>query len=67
MTASLVVTRAHLVEKGDVIDSTRFRREVTSVTRGHNGQIYIASTTPAGAPVVVEHDPDESVTVWREL
>lgn len=63
MTAVLVATRADRVAPGDRIDSVG---TVTSVTSGANRQIYIATVSEGGAPVVVERDPDETVTVWRD-
>ena len=66
MTAVLVATRADRVAPGDRIDSAGTARTVTSVTSGANRQIYIATVSEGGAPVVVERDPDETVTVWRD-
>lgn len=66
MTASLLPTRAASVLPGDRIDLCGGRVTVTSVERGSNRQIYIATVTAGGAPVVVERDPSEAVSVWRE-
>ncbi len=66
MTAALLPTRAADVVPGDRIDMLGGRVTVTSVERGANRQIYIATVTAGGAPVVVERDPSEPVSVWRE-
>lgn len=66
MTATFLPTRAADVVPGDRIDMFGGRVTVTSVERGANRQIYIATVTAGGAPVVVERDPSEAVSVWRE-
>ncbi|WP_336642296.1 hypothetical protein [Microbacterium sp. MMO-56] len=67
MTAVLTRTPAAAVQAGDRLDAVAGERPlVTRVTRGANRQIYIATVTAGGAPVVVERDPGEPVSVWRE-
>lgn len=67
MTAALISTRAAGVVAGDRLDTVAGERPVvTGVTRGANRQVYIATVTGGGAPVVVERDPSEPISVWRE-
>lgn len=66
MTATLLPTRAMDVVPGDRIDMFGGRVTVTSVERGANRQVYIATVTDGGAPIVVERDPSEPVSVWRD-
>lgn len=67
MTAVLTSTRAASVVVGDRLDAVAGERPlVTGVTRGANRQVYISTVTGGGAPVVVERDPSERISVWRE-
>lgn len=67
MTAVLTSMRAAGVVVGDRLDAVAGERPlVTGVTRGANRQVYISTVTGGGAPVVVERDPSERISVWRE-
>lgn len=67
MTAVLTSMRAAGVVVGDRLDAAAGERPlVTGVTRGANRQVYISTVTAGGAPVVVERDPGEPISVWRE-
>lgn len=59
----LVAVRAKDARPGDLIDMSTLT--VDSVTTGRNGQTYLVCRSGAGAPVVLERDPDETVSVRR--
>lgn len=66
MSRVFMPTIARLVQVGDDVDVMGTRVNVTDVFRGANRQTYISGVTAGGAPVCVERDPGEAVSVWRE-
>lgn len=59
----LIAVRARDVEKGDRLDLSTLT--VDAVATGGNGQTYLVCRSGASAPVVLERDPDETVSVRR--
>lgn len=66
MTALLTAVRARNVRPGDRLDHGGQKLTVRYAELGGNRQIYIATVTEGGAPIVLERDPGEPVSVWRD-
>lgn len=65
MSALLTAVRARAVRPGDQLDHAGSHLTVKHVESGGNRQVYVATVTESGAPVVFERDPGEAMSVWR--
>lgn len=65
MTALLTAVKARDVRSGDELDHAGRRLTVKHVESGGNRQVYVSTVTEGGAPVVLERDPGEAMSVWR--
>lgn len=65
MTALLTPVKARAVRPGDQVDAAGQKLTVRCVESGGNRQVYIGAVTEGGAPVVLERDPGEQMSVWR--
>jgi hypothetical protein len=61
--SALIAVRARDAQPGDKLDLSTLT--VDAVTTGANGQTYLVCKSGAGAPMVLERDPDETVSVRR--
>ena len=66
MTALLTPVKARAVRPGDQVDAVGQKLTVRYVESGGNHQVYIGTVTEGGDPVVLERDPGETMSVWRE-
>jgi hypothetical protein len=65
VTALLTAVKARAVRPGDQLDSAGEKLTVRYVESGGNRQIYIGTVSEGGAPIVLERDPGEQMSVWR--
>lgn len=65
MTALLTPVKARAVRPGDQFVLGGERLTVRRVESGGNRQVYIGTVTEGGAPIVLERDPGEQMSVWR--
>lgn len=65
MTALLTAVRAVDVRPADRIDHGGQALTVRYVESGGNRQVYVATVTESGVPVVLERYPSEVMSVWR--
>ena len=66
MTARLIPVKARDVKPGDHITYANHYLTVRHVESGGNRQIYVSTVTVDGYPIVLERDPGETMSVWRE-
>jgi hypothetical protein len=65
VTALLTAVKARAVRPGDQLDSAGQKLTVRYVESGGNRQVYIGTVSEGGAPIVLERDPGEQMSVWR--